>query len=79
MVSVSVSMVVVMPVKPWGIAGIRVDVGWGSFSVVTVSLILKTSSLSHLLRNDSSIATQSFFSSFGNSSNQSSASLSTPK
>ena len=73
-------------VEAEGVAAARVtNVGLslGSFSVVpvTVSLITNTSksSLSHLLRNESSIVAQSFFSSCGNPSNQSSASLYTPR
>lgn len=65
------------------VAGVNVGLSWGSFSVVpvTVSLILNTSesSLNHLLRNENSIAAQFFFSSCGSSSNQSSASLYTPR
>ena len=77
--------VLVYTVEAEGVAVARVNVGssWGSISVVpvTVSLILNTSesSLNHLLRNENSIAAQFFFSSCGSSSNQSSASLYTPR
>lgn len=55
----------------WGMVG----AGWDSFSIVTVSSILITSSCNHLFRNDRSIAAQFCFSCCGYSSNHLSASL----
>ena len=61
-------------------SGFRVILGeredtWGSFSMVSASLVPITSCFSHFLQNKTSIEAQLLFSSSGSSSNHSSASL----
>ena len=53
--------------------------GWGLFLMVAVSLILNTSSFSHFLQNERTVATQSIFTSCGKSSYHLSASLPAPR